>query len=145
MKAIIQRVKYGSVTVENKIIAQIEQGLVILLGVGPDDTEENAQLLARKISQMRIFEDDNGKMNLSVIDKDGQAIVVSQFTLFANTKKGNRPSFIDAAPPEIASPLVDRFVDLLNDYGVPTQQGEFGAHMLVKIENDGPVTITLEL
>jgi len=145
MKAIIQRVKYGSVIVENKIIAQIKQGLVIFLGVGPDDTEGNAQLLARKISQMRIFEDDNGKMNLSVIDKDGQAIVVSQFTLFANTKKGNRPSFIDAAPPEIASPLVDCFVGLLNDHGVPTQKGEFGAHMLVKIENDGPVTIALEL
>ncbi len=145
MKAIIQRVRYGSVAVENKTIAEIKQGLVILLGVGPEDTEQNAQALARKIALMRIFEDENDKMNLSVIDKGGEAIVVSQFTLFANTKKGNRPSFVDAAPPDLASPLVDRFVALLIEQGVPTQKGEFGAHMLVKIENDGPVTISLEL
>ena len=145
MKAIIQRVRYGSVAVDNQTIAEINQGLVILLGVGPEDTEQNAQALARKIALMRIFEDENDKMNLSVIDKGGEAIVVSQFTLFANTKKGNRPSFVDAAPPDLASPLVDRFVALLIEQGVPTQKGEFGAHMLVKIENDGPVTISLEL
>ena len=145
MKAIIQRVRYGSVAVENQTIAEINQGLVILLGVGPEDTEQNAQALTRKIALMRIFEDENDKMNLSIVDKGGEAIVVSQFTLFANTKKGNRPSFVDAATPELASPLVDRFVELLIEQGVPTQKGEFGAHMLVKIENDGPVTISLEL
>jgi len=145
MKAIIQRVKYSSVVVNGNTIAEIDQGLLILLGVGPTDTQENVYALARKISLLRIFEDENEKMNLSIIDKAGEAIVVSQFTLFANTRKGNRPSFVDAAPPDIASPLVDKFVEILSELGVPTQKGQFGANMLVKIENDGPVTIALEL
>ena len=145
MKAIIQRVQRGSVTVEGRSIAQITRGLVILLGVGPDDSEENARALARKIALLRIFEDEQGKMNLSVLDIHGQAIVVSQFTLYADTRKGNRPSFTGAALPDLARPLCDYFVAQLMAQGVPTQTGEFGAHMLVEIENDGPVTISLEL
>lgn len=145
MRAVIQRVRRGRVTVEERRVAEIGPGLVILLGVGPDDTEENAQALARKIARMRIFSDPEGKMNLSALDVQAEAIVVSQFTLFADTRKGNRPSFTGAAPPEIARPLADRFAALLAEQGLPTQSGEFGAHMLVDIENDGPVTIWLEL
>lgn len=145
MRAVIQRVNYGRVTVENKVIADIGKGLVILLGVGPEDNQSNADALAKKIAQLRIMEDEQGKMNLSVLDTHGAAIVVSQFTLFADTRKGNRPSFINAAPPELASPLVDYFVEQMRSLGVPTQTGEFGAHMRVKLENDGPVTIWMEM
>lgn len=144
MRAVIQRVNYGRVTVEGQLLADIQKGLVILLGVGPGDDEATAAALAKKIAQLRIMEDEQGKMNLSVLDTRGAAIVVSQFTLFADTRKGNRPSFINAASPEIASPLVDYFVDQLRVLGVPTQTGEFGAHMLVELENDGPVTIWIE-
>ena len=144
MRAVIQRVNYGRVTVAGQLLADIQKGLVILLGIGPGDDEVKAAALAKKIAQLRIMEDEQGKMNLSVLDTKGAAIVVSQFTLFADTRKGNRPSFINAAPPEIASPLVDYFVDQLRTLGVPTQTGEFGAHMLVELENDGPVTIWLE-
>jgi D-tyrosyl-tRNA(Tyr) deacylase len=133
------------VTVEGRRIAEIARGLVILLGVGPADTEENARALARKIALLRIFEDDAGKMNLSVLDVHGQAIVVSQFTLFADTRKGNRPAFTGAALPTLAKPLCERFTQFLRDQGVPTQEGEFAAHMIVEIINDGPVTIQLEL
>jgi D-tyrosyl-tRNA(Tyr) deacylase len=112
--------------------------------VGPSDGEEQARFLADKIANLRVFEDDQGKMNLSVLDTGGSAIVVPQFTLYADTRKGRRPSFIDAALPEIASPLVDRFASLLQEKGVSTQKGEFGAHMLVEIENDGPVTIVFD-
>lgn len=145
MRAVIQRVNYGRVTVENKVIADIGKGLVILLGVGPEDNQSNADALAKKIAQLRIMEDEQGKMNLSVLDTHGAAIVVSQFTLFADTRKGNRPSFINAAPPELASPLVDYFVEQMRSLGVPTQTGEFGAHMQVELENDGPVTIWMEM
>ena len=145
MRAVIQRVIQGEVIVSGKSIAKIEQGLVILLGAGPGDTQATAKTMARKISLMRIFSDDQGKMNLSVQDIQGSVIVVSQFTLYANTQKGNRPSFIEAAPPEVASPLVDTFIASMQEQGIPTQTGEFGAHMLVKIENDGPVTIWLEM
>jgi len=145
MKAVIQRVERGSVMIEGRQVAAIGRGLVILLGVGPGDGEENARALARKIARLRIFEDQAGKMNLSVLDVQGQAIAVSQFTLFADTRKGNRPAFTDAAPPEIARPLCDRFAELLRAEGVPTQEGEFGAHMRVEIVNDGPVTIWLEM
>ena len=144
MRALIQRVLKGSVTIADRRVAEIDRGLVILLGVGPQDNEQKAALLARKIALMRIFEDEQGKMNLSVLDVKGSAIVVSQFTLYADTRKGNRPSFTDAALPAQASPLVDRFVEYLKEQGVPTQTGEFGAHMRVGIENDGPVTIWLE-
>lgn len=144
MRAVIQRVKKGSVEVDGRLVSAIRNGLVILLGIGPDDTVEAAAAMTRKISLLRIFEDEAGKINLSVKDTGGEAIVVSQFTLYADTRKGNRPSFIDAAPPELARALVERFAALLNDQGVPTQTGEFGAHMLVSLENDGPVTILLE-
>ncbi len=141
MKAVVQRVSHGRVTVEGRVVAEIGRGLVILLGIGPEDNEEMARALARKIALLRIFDDGHGKMNLSVLDIHGSAIVVSQFTLYADTRKGNRPSFTDAALPELARPLCDRFAAQLAEQGVPTQTGEFGAHMLVEIENDGPVTI----
>ncbi|HHY87366.1 MAG TPA: D-tyrosyl-tRNA(Tyr) deacylase [Chloroflexi bacterium] len=144
MRAVVQRVRRGKVSVDGQAISEIGQGLVILLGIGPEDNEEKARALARKIALMRIFQDEQDKMNLSVLDVKGEAIVVSQFTLYADTRKGNRPSFVNAAPPDIASPLVDRFCELLAEQGVPTQTGQFGAHMLVEIENDGPVTIWLE-
>lgn len=144
MKAVIQRVNFGRVTINGRENASIGKGLVILLGVGPEDDESKSAALARKIAQLRIMEDDQGKMNLSLLDTGGEAIVVSQFTLFADTRKGNRPSFVGAAPPDIASPLVDHFVEQLRGLGIPTQTGEFGAHMLVALENDGPVTIWIE-
>jgi D-aminoacyl-tRNA deacylase len=145
MRAVIQRVQHGSVTVEDRRIAEIGLGLVILLGIGPDDDDEKAQVMARKIALLRIFEDEQEKMNLSVLDVNGSAILVSQFTLYADTRKGNRPSFTGAAVPVVASPLVDRFAGYLRQQGVPTQTGEFGAHMLVDIANNGPVTILLEM
>ena len=144
MRLLIQRVSHASVTVEQKTISQIGNGLLILLGIGHDDGEEQVSFLAEKTANLRIFEDEQGKTNLSILDVKGEAIVVSQFTLYADTRKGRRPSFIDAALPEIASPLVDRFVELLRSHGVPTQTGQFGAHMDVEIHNNGPVTIWLE-
>ena len=144
MRAVVQRVRRGRVSVAGDTVAEIESGLVILLGVGPQDGEAQAQYLVEKIANLRIFEDAEGKLNLSLLDVGGQAIVVSQFTLYADTRKGRRPSFTDAAPPEIAAPLVDRFAALLNAAGAPTTPGRFGAFMLVEIENDGPVTILLE-
>lgn len=144
MRALIQRVKSGKVVVDNKTIAAIGRGLVILLGIGQADSEEQARFLSGKIAALRIFEDENGRFNRSLLDVGGEAIVVSQFTLYADTRKGRRPSFTDAALPEVAALLVDRFAELLRVQGVPTQTGIFGAHMLVEIENDGPVTIWLE-
>jgi len=145
MRAVIQRVKRGKVSVEGAATAEIDAGMVILLGVAPEDTAETAAALARKIALLRIFEDDAGKMNLSILDTGGSAIVVSQFTLFADTRKGNRPSFTGAAHPDHARPLADQFADLLQAQGVPTGRGVFGAHMLVEIANDGPVTIVMEM
>ena len=144
MRILIQRVSQASVTVEGQIISNIGKGLLILLGVGHDDTESPAVFLAEKVANLRIFEDEHGKTNLSVLDVKGEAIVVSQFTLYADTRKGRRPSFIDAALPNVAEPLVTRFAELLRGHGVTTQTGKFGAHMLVEIHNDGPVTIWLE-
>ena len=144
MRLLLQRVREGSVSVDQKIIAEIGRGYIILLGIGPEDTEEEAMYLAKKVAQLRIFEDEDGHMNRSILDVKGEAIVVSQFTLYANTRKGRRPSFTGAAPPEVAEPLVNRFIQLLEDQGVPTQSGKFGAHMLVNIANDGPVTIWIE-
>ena len=145
MKAVIQRVARASVTVSGSQVSQIGNGLLILLGIGPDDNEEKAAAMTKKIAALRIFQDDADKMNLSVRDVNGSAIVVSQFTLYADCRKGNRPSFIGAAAPSLASPLVDRFAELLTDQGVPTQTGIFGAHMDVELLNSGPVTIILEM
>ncbi len=144
MRALVQRVNSGAVSVEGEELARIGRGVVILLGVGHGDGEEQASYLAEKIANLRIFEDEAGKMNLSLLDVGGQAIVVSQFTLYADTEKGRRPAFVNAALPEVAEPLVSRFAALLATKGVPTQTGRFGAHMLVEINNDGPVTIWLE-
>ena len=144
MRVLLQRISHARVSVNGKTIAESGPGLVILLGVGHTDGEAQARFLAQKISTLRIFEDQDGKFNRSILDVSGEAIVVSQFTLYADTHKGRRPSFTEAALPETASPLVDLFVELLSARGVPTQKGEFGAHMLVEIHNDGPVTIWLE-
>lgn len=144
MRLLLQRVRRGSVSVDDHLVAQIGQGLVILVGVGLHDNEEKARFLAEKTAFLRIFEDKEGKMNLSLLDVGGEALVVSQFTLYADTRKGRRPSFTDAALPEQAKPLVECYAQHLQKIGVPTQCGQFGAHMLVDIENDGPVTILLE-
>jgi D-tyrosyl-tRNA(Tyr) deacylase len=144
MRALIQRVTSGKVTVEGKIIAEIGHGLVIMLGIGQKDTEEQARTLAEKIATLRIFEDSTSKFNLSLLDVSGAAIVVSQFTLYGDTGKGRRPSFSEAARPEVAAPLVEKFSEFLCTMGIPSQTGIFGTHMLVTIENDGPVTFWLE-
>lgn len=144
MRLLIQRVSRASVSVDQQTISKIGKGLLILLGIGHSDGEEQVQFLAEKTANLRIFEDDQGKTNLSILDVRGEAIIVSQFTLYADTRKGRRPSFIDAALPEIAEPLVRRFAELLRGHGIPTQTGRFGAHMDVEIHNDGPVTIWLE-
>ena len=144
MRILLQRVSHASVSVGDQTIAQIGPGLVLMVGVGPSDQTEQARYLAEKITHLRIFEDQEGKMNRSLLDVGGEAIVVSQFTLFADTRKGRRPSFTSAAQPQIAQPLVDQFADFLTQLGIPTQSGKFGAHMLVDIANDGPVTMILE-
>ncbi|MCK4724709.1 MAG: D-tyrosyl-tRNA(Tyr) deacylase [Anaerolineales bacterium] len=144
MRLVLQRVSEASVSVAGKKVAEIGPGLIILLGVGPQDDQEQAAYLAQKTAQLRIFEDEAEKMNRSLIDTGGEAIVVSQFTLFADTRKGRRPSFTSAALPEVASPLVDHFVELLRQKGIPTQTGVFGEHMQVALINDGPVTIWIE-
>jgi D-tyrosyl-tRNA(Tyr) deacylase len=144
MRLVLQRVTHGKVTVDGQTIAECGLGLVILLGIGPQDSQAQAQLLAEKTANRRIFEDAQAKMNLSLLDVHGEAIVVSQFTLYADTRRGRRPSFTDAALPNQASPLVDYFAECLRGLGVPTQTGEFGAHMRIEIHNDGPVTIILE-
>jgi D-tyrosyl-tRNA(Tyr) deacylase len=144
MRALIQRVKTAKVSVAGHVTAEIGPGLVILLGIGHGDDEAQAAFLTEKIANLRIFEDAEGKMNLSLAEVKGEAIVVSQFTLYAETRKGRRPSFTEAALPEMARPLVDRFAELLRAQGIPTGQGIFGAEMLVEIHNAGPVTIWLE-
>jgi D-tyrosyl-tRNA(Tyr) deacylase len=131
------------VSVGGETLAEIGAGFVILLGVGRADTQAEADWLADKCATLRVFEDPQGKTNLSLQDVGGSTLVVSQFTLYADTRKGRRPSFLDAALPEIAAPLVERFAANLKAQGIPTQTGRFGAHMLVEIENDGPVTILL--
>jgi D-tyrosyl-tRNA(Tyr) deacylase len=149
MRVVVQRVTKGQVSLVEpdggrQLISEIDKGLMILLGIGPEDGEDQVQYLAKKISKLRIFADNDGKTNLSVQDIGGEALLVSQFTLYADTRKGNRPSFINAASPELAEPLVERFAELLREFGVPTKMGEFGEYMQVQIENDGPMTIWLE-
>jgi len=144
MKAVIQRVKKGSVEIKEKEIGKIEKGLVILLGVGQNDIEKDAEYLAEKIVNLRIFEDKEEKMNLSVRDINGQILVISQFTLYGDCKKGRRPSFISAALPDKAVKLYDYFIKYIKNYGLKIETGKFQAMMLVKIFNDGPVTILLD-
>ncbi|HEY5268845.1 MAG TPA: D-aminoacyl-tRNA deacylase [Anaerolineales bacterium] len=144
MRALLQRVSSAKVTVDRRIVAEIGLGLVILLGIGQGDSEEQARYLAEKLASLRIFENSKGKYDLSLIDVKGSAIIVSQFTLYGDAYKGRRPSFSEAARPEIAAPLVDKFAEYLRAQNIPTQTGIFGAHMLVEIQNDGPVTILLE-
>lgn len=145
MKAVIQRVKYATVKVDNKIIGECRQGFMILLGVIDGDTENDADKLIKKIPVLRIFEDENGKMNKSLLDIDGEILVVSQFTLAADCSHGRRPSFTASAPPDIANELYEYFVGKLKIAGVKSvQTGEFGADMAVELLNDGPVTIVLD-
>ena len=144
MKALIQRVKYGKVTVDGRETGSIGQGLVILLGVMPDDDEKIADYLADRCAGLRIFEDDQGKMNRSLLDISGSMLIVSQFTLYGDTSKGRRPGFDAAAKPDVAIPLYEAFINEVRRYGVTVGTGEFGADMLVTLENDGPVTFMLE-
>ncbi len=145
MRIVLQRVKSASVSIEGSIVGEINQGFLLLVGVGPDDNKDDASYLARKIASMRIFSDENGKMNLSIDQVGGKILSVSQFTLFADTKKGNRPSFTGAASPEVAKQLYEEFNDILcKEYGLTVETGEFGADMQVSLVNDGPVTILLD-
>ncbi len=145
MIALVQRVQRASVTIDGRVAGEIGSGLLILLGVHRDDSAEETEWTARKCAALRIFADDNGKMNRSVVDVDGQALVVSQFTLYGNVEKGNRPSFVESAPPETAIPLYEQFVEGLSTLiGKPVETGEFGAMMDVELVNDGPVTIIVE-
>ena len=144
MRAVIQRVRSASVTVDEEVVGSIGRGLVVLLGVGLNDTEREAAWLAEKTANLRIFEDDEGKMNLSLLDIGGQALVVSQFTLYGDARRGRRPSFTDAAPPEKADDLYRRYVECLENARIGVQTGRFRAKMLVSIENDGPVTLILD-
>lgn len=145
MRIVIQRVTQASVTINNIVKGEIGLGLLLLAGFTAEDTEEDLQWLANKVAQLRIFSDNEGKMNLSVQDVQGDLLVISQFTLYALTKKGNRPSYINAAPPAIAIPLYERFVALLEAaMGKKVQTGEFGADMKVALLNDGPVTIVID-
>lgn len=145
MRAVIQRVSSASVTVDGRITGEIAQGLLILLGVAPDDGEKECQWMASKLSNLRIFSDADGKMNDSLLDCDGGALVVSQFTLYGDTRKGRRPSFIGAAHPDMANPLYERFCEVLQAQGVKqVERGVFGAHMDVRLLNDGPVTLVVD-
>lgn len=144
MRALIQRVREASVEVEGRIVGQIGPGLCVLLGVGQGDSEAQAGWLADKTAHLRIFNDEAGKFNRSLLEVGGQALVVSQFTLYGDARKGRRPSFVEAAPPEVAEPLVSAFAEALRARGVSTAMGVFGAMMLVRISNDGPVTLMLE-
>ena len=144
MRAIVQRVRQASVSVDDKTIGAIETGLMILVGVTHDDDASDARFLAQKIATLRIFEDDAGKFNLSALDVGASALVVSQFTLYADARRGRRPDFVQAARPEVAEPLIERFIALLREQGLRVETGQFQARMLVKIFNDGPVTIILD-
>lgn len=144
MRAVVQRVSKASVTIAQQEVGKIDQGLVILLGIHEKDTQEDVDYLVKKIAQMRIFEDEQGKMNRSVEDVEGQILSVSQFTLFADTKKGNRPSFISAARPETAIPLYEAFNEGIRNRGITVATGQFGADMAVSLINDGPVTIIID-
>ena len=144
MRVVLQRVSHASVTVEEKVIGKIQRGFLLLVGVTHDDAMEDMEYLVRKIIQMRIFEDEEGKLNRSIQDIGGKILSVSQFTLYADTKKGNRPSFSKAAPGEVAFKMFEQFNGLLRETGIPVETGQFGADMKVELLNDGPVTILLD-
>lgn len=144
MRVVLQRVSTARVMVEAEVVGAIDRGLLVLLGVAPDDTEEDVRWLADKIVGLRIFNDDEGKMNRSVTDIGGAILIVSQFTLHGDCRKGRRPSFIAAAGPEIAIPLYESFIAAIRAWGIPTQTGRFGAMMQVELTNDGPVTLILD-
>ena len=144
MRVILQRVAHASVTVDGEIIGKIQRGFLLLVGVTHDDAMEDMEYLVRKIVQMRIFEDEEGKLNRSIQDIGGEILSVSQFTLYADTKKGNRPSFSKAAPGDVALEMFEQFNGLLRDTGIPVETGQFGADMKVELLNDGPVTILLD-
>lgn len=144
MRAVLTRVKYASVTINGQTVGKIGTGFLILLGVGPADTEKECRLLAEKALGLRVFEDENGKMNLGLEQVGGQVLVVSQFTLYGNCRKGRRPSFAEAAPPELGEAMYERFLELCGELGYPPQHGRFGADMKVESLNDGPVTLLLD-
>lgn len=144
MRAVIQRVKEASVAIDNEIVGAIQQGFMVLLGIHEDDTLEDVAYLTRKIAKLRVFEDTEGKMNLDITAVNGQVLSISQFTLYADTKKGNRPSFVKAARPEVAIPLYDAFNQSLQKEGIGVATGQFGANMQISLINDGPVTIMID-
>ncbi len=144
MRALVQRVSQASVRVDGREVGAIDQGLLVLLGVAPDDDEDRARWLARKLSMLRIFQDPQGRMNLSVQDVGGAALVVSQFTLYADCRRGNRPSFVRSAQPQLAEPLYERFCELLAEQGLRVERGVFGALMDITLVNHGPVTVVVD-
>ena len=144
MRAILTRVKSASVSIDGSVVGKIGQGFLILLGVGPKDTEKECRYLAEKALSLRVFEDEAGKMNLGLNDVSGQVLVVSQFTLYGNCRKGRRPSFVEAADPELGNRLYERFLEICEELGYPPQHGRFGADMQVESVNDGPVTLILD-
>lgn len=144
MKTVIQRVTNANVKVDNETVGEIKQGLVVLVGISDEDTEEIVKQMVRKIANLRIFTDDNGKMNLSIKDINGELLIISQFTLYADCTKGNRPSFSNAGKPEHANRLYEYFIKAAKEFGIHTEHGVFGADMKISLVNDGPVTITLE-
>ena len=144
MRAVLTRVKSASVTIDGEVVGKIGQGFLILLGVGPEDTEKECRYLAEKALGLRVFEDENGKMNMGLADVGGQVLVVSQFTLYGNCRKGRRPSFTEAAGPELGNAMYERFLAICQELGYPPQHGSFGADMKVESINDGPVTLILD-
>jgi D-tyrosyl-tRNA(Tyr) deacylase len=144
MKVVLQRVTEASVTVDGKVVGQVGKGFMILVGVTHEDTETDARYLADKIAGLRVFEDENEKMNLSILEVGGSVLSISQFTLYADTRKGRRPAFVEAARPEVANPIYEKFNGFLRETGIVVETGIFGANMAVSLVNDGPVTIVIE-
>ncbi|KDR96094.1 D-tyrosyl-tRNA(Tyr) deacylase [Peptoclostridium litorale DSM 5388] len=144
MRAVVQRVSASSVSVDNEVVGKIDKGLMVLLGVTHDDTQADVKYLVEKISNLRIFEDEQEKMNLSLLDIGGELLAISQFTLYGDCRKGRRPNFTEAAKPDMANELYEKFVSQAKDAGIKVQTGSFGAHMVVDIVNDGPVTIIID-
>ncbi len=144
MRAVVQKVSSSKVTVDDEVVGQIKQGLLVLLGVTHEDTSKDVDYMVDKVTNLRIFEDEEGKMNLSLKDIGGEVLAVSQFTLYGDARRGRRPSFSDAARPEVANPLYEEFVKKVRDLGINVGTGKFGAHRMVDLTNDGPVTILLE-